>query len=316
MVHRIFDPLLFVLQASEDKTTAEALAQVASAIKNKSTMKESCWRQQTLFAIYSSAGAKEKINKVANQIINEIYLAIRPFTVSKWNNCILEALRKIVKTAIEVWRYASMESARVSASMSKSTVAGHILSATDDKVALVLFPRIYREPLHEDLRNHTNRDNQGYVYTEGRYLSWNDPIYHGGDTGKRQKSEISVNLSQLKENRMEPTKEKESQCNMEVPALWSRTMSSLNFSSGKPDPEVLNTMENDVSMNEEGDLGLPLSGSETGRVSSDGSEEAHRGHPTKPKGQRPSARTSTSASSPSMGVSDDLDKTKQGKVSQ
>ena len=322
-VHRIFEPLLFILQASEDKTTAEALAQVSSAIKNKSTMKESCWRQQTLFAIYSSVGAKEKINRVANQIINEIYLAIRPFTISKWNNHILEALRKIIKTTIEVWRYASMEPARISASMSKSIVAGDVLGAAGDKVALVMFPRIFREQSLEDLRNHTNKDDEGYVYTESRYLAWDDPICHGGETGKRQdKSGVSMNLSELKEHTKEPTKKKSSQCNMEAPAPWSRTMSSLNLSSGKPVSEGFKIVENNASMDEEGDFELPLSGSETEGLSTDESGEAHCGHPMKTKEQHPSAGTSASASIPrrssakEIGICGDSEKMKQDGVLQ
>ena len=167
-----------MLQTDETRTIGQAFAQVAATIRNKSTMKESCWRQQTLFAIYSSADAKTSINKVAGEIIEEIFAATKALAARKWHSHIHEALRRLVKTAVEAWRYASMEPSRITASMSKATVVRNVNDNTSGSaaVALVLFPRIAREPLHEDLRNEMNKDDKGCIYSEGQVVKWDDPV--------------------------------------------------------------------------------------------------------------------------------------------
>lgn len=87
-----------------------------------------------------------------------------------------EGVRKIVKCAVEVWRYASMEPGEVMVAMEPSQVTGgeERGQGGESGVALVTFPRIWREVVHEDLRGESYRNDGGCVYTEGSVLRWND----------------------------------------------------------------------------------------------------------------------------------------------
>ena len=183
LTRRIFAPYLFVLKTNDnasDSAALQAFCRVAATIRSKSTMKESCWRQQTLYAIYSSPGAKVAINTVATEIVEDIEHAVIPFLASKkWDRSVRERVRKIVKCAVEVWRYASMEPGKVQASMEPGKMVGEKEKKGKKGIVLVTFPKIWREAVHEDLRGEENRDDNGCVYLQGSMIRWSDDTLKG-----------------------------------------------------------------------------------------------------------------------------------------
>ena len=66
-----------------------------------------------------------------------------------------------------------MEPGRVQALMEPEKLLEN--GEAEKDVALVTFPRIVREPVHEDLRNETNKNDNGCVFAEGQSLLWTDP---------------------------------------------------------------------------------------------------------------------------------------------
>ena len=159
--------------------SADALFfEMSRNLKSKSTRREASWRQRTLHAAYTAAGAKQTINNIANSIIHEIMDAIRYFTDrAKWQHVTL-AVRRIVKTAAETWRYARLESPAVIASMDGNEIAnasdgGKENLASQDKgkkVLLALFPLIKREALYGVSKDEFKPLDGGRIYSQGRVL--------------------------------------------------------------------------------------------------------------------------------------------------
>ena len=178
ITQRIFQPFLFVLSGRLQSADALFL-EMSRNLKSKSTRREASWRQRTLHAAYTAANAKQTINNIANGIIDEIMDAIRYFTDrAKWQR-VTAAVRRIVKTAAETWRYARLESSVVIASMDGKEIA----NASDDrgeenfssqgkekKVLLALFPLIRREALYGVSEDEFKPLDGGRIYSQGRVL--------------------------------------------------------------------------------------------------------------------------------------------------
>ena len=182
ITQRIFEPFLFVL--SGRLRSADALfLEMSRNLKSKSTRREASWRQRTLHAAYTAANAKQTINNIANDIIDEIMDAIRYFTDrAKWQH-VTAAVRRIVKTAAETWRYARLESSVVVASMDGHEIAnasngrGEENVASQDKgkkVLLALFPLIKREALYGVSEEEFKPLDAGRIYSQGRVLYADD----------------------------------------------------------------------------------------------------------------------------------------------
>ena len=157
---RIFQHFLFTYDHFDDifNTWSECL-------RSKSTKREAVWRQRTLHAAFSCPGSKERINKFARSIIDEIITAIKPFTHTSQTEDIRAAVRQIVKMAAETWRYARIELSRISASPATSTSG-----VPQEEPLLSIFPRIEREPIPSDFRI-DSQDEAGCVYSPGQTLT-------------------------------------------------------------------------------------------------------------------------------------------------
>lgn len=188
ITRRIFKPFLFTLNLRQQ--SADQLFQSWSDhMRSKSTRKEALWRQRTLHAAYTVSSAKQSINKVAGAIVDEIVDAIRSFAHPGRLEQVTLAVRKIVKTAAETWRYARLEIPMITASMlpenrpsfmNTRTVhdgahAGFSAPDRAGQVLLPLFPIIEREAIHEDMREDGKMNDQGYTYFPGRMLYIDDP---------------------------------------------------------------------------------------------------------------------------------------------
>jgi len=184
VTRRIFEPFLFVL--SGRLQPADALFfEMSQDLKRKSTRREALWRQRTLHAAYTASSAKQSINDIARYIVDEIVDAIKELVDrTKWEH-VSAAVRRIVKTAAETWRYARLESPLIIASMDSN----QIVKASDEgaggnieplgpgkKVLLSLFPIIKREAANGGYENEFKPIDQGYVYSRGRVLYADDAV--------------------------------------------------------------------------------------------------------------------------------------------
>lgn len=189
ITHQIFEPFLFTL-AMRRKSMDDLIMEWSESLRGKSKKRETLFRQQILHAAYTSSSAKQSINKVAMVIVDKIVDAITPFAnQSNWES-IRVGIRRIVKLAAETWRYAGLERAVITASLSKEVrptvpkleeVGKSIPSAERlqnplREILLPLFPTIERQPMPEELRGESKEANDGCVYTPGRMLYADDPI--------------------------------------------------------------------------------------------------------------------------------------------
>lgn len=159
-------------------------------LRKKSTRREALWRQRTLHAAYTISSAKQSINKIAAYIVDEVVDAIKYFTNHhRWEQ-VTVAVRRIIKTAAETWRYARLEVAMITASATaddrpdfqrasnpiESIANGSSAPDQQRQLLLSLFPIIEREAIHEDIREEKQPGGQGYIYFPGRMLYSDDPI--------------------------------------------------------------------------------------------------------------------------------------------
>ena len=187
ITRRIFQPFLFVL-GSRVAAVDHLFMDWAETMKRKSTKREALWRQRTLHAAYTASSAKQSINKIASHIVDEIVEEIKHFAhPTRWQQMTV-AVRRVVKTAAETWRYARLELGLITANMSGEDIAkspdpGPVMSSNKDedaraqgaKILLARFPLIKRDPVPEDLKTELDTEDKGYIYSRGRVLCSDDP---------------------------------------------------------------------------------------------------------------------------------------------
>lgn len=116
LCHRIFQPFLFSLGKRYDK--ADTFFQsMSNQLREKSTRKEAVWRHYTLLAGYTASNAKKNAGVAAASVIEEIAGYVKPFADQKNMDVITSGITRIVKFAVETWRYARMEREIITASM-------------------------------------------------------------------------------------------------------------------------------------------------------------------------------------------------------
>jgi hypothetical protein len=117
LCYRIFQPFLFSLGKRYDKADTFFQA-MSNQLREKSTRKEAVWRHYTLLAGYTTSNAKKNQTVAAAQVIEEIAAYIKPFADPKKMDVVTSGITRIVKYAVETWRYARMEREIITASMS------------------------------------------------------------------------------------------------------------------------------------------------------------------------------------------------------
>ncbi len=185
LCHRVFQPFLFSLGRRYDK--ADALFQTMSAeLRNKSTRKEAVWRQHTLYAAYTASTAKKTTNAAAGAVVEEIVDLLRHLVDPRRLELVYAAVRRIVKTAAETWRYARLEREMITARM---PAAGDEGEKVEDwgrhdygsefeglpkveprgscRALLRLLPIISREAVHESFRTEDEKNDRGCLYSHG-----------------------------------------------------------------------------------------------------------------------------------------------------
>ncbi|KAL8917033.1 MAG: hypothetical protein Q9208_008208 [Pyrenodesmia sp. 3 TL-2023] len=159
ITRRIFQPFLFTHEDLDD-----TFNEWAEYLRRKSTKREAVWRQRTLHAAFSCRTSKEKINRFAGQIIDDIVTTVKPFVDRSKRAEMITAVKQIVKTAAETWRYARIELPKITAAPATE------MSRGDEEQLLSIFPRIEREPLPNDFSQVAQED-MGCVYSSGQTLS-------------------------------------------------------------------------------------------------------------------------------------------------
>ncbi len=187
---RIFQPFLFTISLRHGNPDL-LFQSMSDHLRKKSTRREALWRQRTLHAAYTISSAKQSINKIAAYIVDEVVDAIKYFTNQiRWEQ-VTVAVRRIIKTAAETWRYARLEVAMITASATADDrpdfqrasnriepIPDISASGTNQQrqLLLSLFPIIEREAIHEDIREEAQPQDRGYIYFPGRMLYSDDPI--------------------------------------------------------------------------------------------------------------------------------------------
>jgi hypothetical protein len=123
LCYRIFQPFLFSLGKRYDK--ADTFFQsMSNQLREKSTRKEAVWRHYTLLAGYTASNAKKNAGVAASSVIEEIAGYVKPFSDQQNMDIITSGISRIVKFAVETWRYARMEREIITASMSMDDTKG------------------------------------------------------------------------------------------------------------------------------------------------------------------------------------------------
>lgn len=117
LCRRIFNPFLFSLRKRSCGNADEIFNSISTQLREKSTRKEAAWRRYTLLAAFRTPDAKKSAEGVGRSIIEEIAERVEPFADPKKMGVIKPGISRIVKYAIETWRYARTERETISVSM-------------------------------------------------------------------------------------------------------------------------------------------------------------------------------------------------------
>ena len=243
ITRRIFDPFLFVL-GSRVLSVDYLFKDWAETMKRKSTKREALWRQRTLHAAYTASSAKQSINKIATHIVDEIVEAIKHFAHhTRWQHMTV-AVRRVVKTAAETWRYARLELGLITASMSGEDIArspdpGPRDSPNNDedartqvaKILFARFPLIKRDSVPEDLKTESDTEDKGYTYSRGRVLCSDDPDVLACQRGLPRYRSVS------KQSHTDPTSRTRSRAQKDE--LAERQDEIVEDPQPKPPPQLL-----------------------------------------------------------------------------
>jgi len=102
---QVFQPFLFTLSRRHEPAN-RLFEDMSRQLRQKSTRRESSWRQHTLHAAYTAPSAKQAVNKAAADIVKEICSDIKYLLSYDEEEQVHAAVRRIVKIAAETWRYA------------------------------------------------------------------------------------------------------------------------------------------------------------------------------------------------------------------
>ena len=266
ITHQVFEPFLFTL-ATRRKSMDEIILEWSEGLGEKSKKRETLFRQQILHAAYTSSSAKKSINNVAAIIVDQIVEAIKHFAIqANWEHMRV-GIRRIVKLAVETWRYARLEKGTITASLSPEDgstslrlgEAGVNLTNAGPapyqsrEVLLSLFPLVQRQPVPEELRGESNEGIDACVYTPDRILYADDPMVLASlqepAQGNANVSERQIlNGTDLGDHAKTPIPKTEAQEHEPNPFISSE---QLAISPLVPNQPVLSTVQPPVIPNDE-----------------------------------------------------------------
>jgi hypothetical protein len=215
LCYRIFQPFLFSLGKRYDKADTFFQA-MSNQLREKSMRKEAVWRHYTLLAGYTTSNAKKNQQVAAAQVIEEIAAYIKPFADPKKMDIVTSGITRIVKYAVETWRYARMERELITASMddggedaanpeywtahewdlTSSSSSAPSKREDDRQVVMILLPVFMREGTLPSLHRPTAALDQGMVYSKGVAL-YSDcaPVLQR----KRELDSLEIDIADMEE---------------------------------------------------------------------------------------------------------------------
>ncbi|RMZ84958.1 hypothetical protein DV738_g241, partial [Chaetothyriales sp. CBS 135597] len=167
------------LDGCVDEDLDRILSGLSALIGQKSVRREALWRSIVLRALQKNAQAKAASRAVASTAFREIVEQTQGLTDIGYSGALADALKQTVKTAVEIWRQARVETDPiVASSMSETTVLPHV----GGEVILWVRPRIAREQIGKI--TDWGRDNGGaglgkvQVLLEEVSLRKDSPVVH------------------------------------------------------------------------------------------------------------------------------------------
>jgi len=195
LLERIFQPFLFTTQ--RDTATNRIFEEISQQLKSKSPKSESVWRQQSLYAAYTTPSAKQSVNRVAAGAVEEIMEQVQHLTPGQEKDSVQAAVRKIVKIAAETWRYARLEKEGIRASM-----ASECFQTEPHELLLSVMPKIWREPVEESAAG-SDSGEKTTVYLQGIALYSNSDIIQSRIAELQPPQEPSVRWSKDENSRID-----------------------------------------------------------------------------------------------------------------
>ncbi|RPA78748.1 hypothetical protein BJ508DRAFT_328922 [Ascobolus immersus RN42] len=116
LCQKIFNPFVFTLTKSSNRISTY-LQTLSEDLRKKSTRREAVWRMYTMSAVFQTSSSKKAASIIATTVQEEIIDLLSPFLEARRLDSFKSSLGKIVKLAVETWRYARMEKEVFSARM-------------------------------------------------------------------------------------------------------------------------------------------------------------------------------------------------------
>ena len=105
LMKRIFEPFLFTISRCEDRSD-QLFKEISQSLATKGAEQEASWRQQISHAAYTAPNAHQSVNKTAANIVDETLGTLDDLMYVQERTKLVAAVRNVVKTAAEAWRYA------------------------------------------------------------------------------------------------------------------------------------------------------------------------------------------------------------------
>ncbi|RMD44097.1 hypothetical protein DV735_g962, partial [Chaetothyriales sp. CBS 134920] len=129
------------LDGCADADLDRTLSGLSALIGQKSVRREALWRSIVIRALQKNARAKATSQAVASTTFREIVEHTQGLTDIGYTGVLADALKQMVKTAVEIWRQARVETDPIVASSMSEVVLPHVGS----EVILWVRPRIARQ---------------------------------------------------------------------------------------------------------------------------------------------------------------------------
>lgn len=105
LTDQIFNPFLFTIGRYQTKADL-CFWDISQSLSRRSAEHEAIWRQQISHAAYTAPNAQQSVNKTAASIVEEMVQMVDSLMHTSERTRLISAIRRIVKSAAETWRYA------------------------------------------------------------------------------------------------------------------------------------------------------------------------------------------------------------------
>lgn len=184
---RLFRPFIFTLEP-HNRDMDIYLSNVFGQIRAKSERRASLWSQITLRAAFAGGSAKEAAKLVAATMVDEIIEEIQYFAVHSMRPVLVTAVRRIVKSAVELWRRARVERGIITAQFPSAPddegiewqdAPCSLMGSGHSRLQAPLFRttvHIVRQPWHPEISFQDDHCMSPCVYLQGTAVFADSPV--------------------------------------------------------------------------------------------------------------------------------------------